>query len=108
MENIDRVLYAHSIDTAGLDYTSTMVKNFDQFMGVYGFIQPCDYQVKVVGDSGDDLVLDIIFSNPSSIEKFGTLLASFDYRLSVYGRVFTVGILTTVGTSIRVCMHTEQ
>ena len=94
MENIakDRVKFVHSVETGNIDYNTALVNYFDQLMGIYGFIQPCNYKTEII-ESGDNiLVLNISFPDGESALKICNILAVSDKRMTIYNRVFSIDV----------------
>lgn len=89
---MDRVEYLQSIDTGGLEYDKLIANCFDQFMGLYGFMQPCNYKTKVINSVDNMLLLEIEFTDMESSEKIMNMINSLNYIFSIYGRTFTFHI----------------
>lgn len=89
---MDRVQYVRSVDTGNLDYNSAIITYFDQLMGIYGFIQPCNYQVSIVESNINSIVLDIKFTDGKSALTIANVLNSSDKRITVYQRAFILDI----------------
>ncbi|MCM1219688.1 MAG: hypothetical protein NC548_34845 [Lachnospiraceae bacterium] len=104
---MDRVQYVHSVDTGNLDYGSAVLMHFDQLMGIYGFIQPCNYQVSIVESNSNYMVLDIKFTDGESALAIANILNSSDKRITVYQRVFTFNIEDCRLDTIRLRLITE-
>jgi hypothetical protein len=85
---MDRVEYAHSINTGSLDFSSAFINYFDQLMGVYGFIQPCNYQIEIVSSNNNILVLNMKFKDGESALKICSILSASDRVMQIYGRTF--------------------
>lgn len=94
MENKDRIQYAHSIDTGEkFEYSTVLLNNFDQLMGLYGFIQPCNYTVEIVDTRDDILILNMKFPDGESGLKIANLLNMSDKTLCVYQKVFEFNVV---------------
>ncbi len=109
METVDRIQYAHSIDTGGIDYSNAFTTYFDQLMGLYGFIQPCNYTISIVDTSSNSLTLDIKFNDGESATLITNILTNSDRKMEVYNKVFILNSLTTVNlNTLRMTLITEQ
>lgn len=85
---MDRVDYIHSIDTGELEYDSMLVNYFDQLMGLYGLMQPCNYSIKVINSSNELLLLELEFTDEISSSKIMNVLDSLNHVFCVYERRF--------------------
>ena len=99
MSYIDRAVYLHSIDTNNIDYNSIILKYFDQLMSIYGLLQTCNYTVKVLPSNNESLILDLVFSDDSSISRVLNIFN--DNRFTLYERTFTMNIIGSNSNSIQ-------
>ena len=91
---MDRVQFVHSIDTGQIDYNTALINYFDQLMGVYGYIQPCNYKTEIVESSNDILILNMKFPNEDSALKICSILSMSDKRMNIYNRIFSIDVST--------------
>lgn len=89
---MDRVEYLQSIDTGGLEYDKLIMNYFDQFMGLYGFMQPCNYKTKIIKFVENILLLEIEFTDMESSQRIMEMINSLNNIFSIYGRIFTFHI----------------
>lgn len=75
-----------------MDYNSAFINYFDQLMGVYGYIQPCNYQIDIVSSENNVLVLNIKFIDDGSTIEIFNILNSSDRVMQIYGRVFRFNV----------------
>lgn len=85
---MDRVEYAHSIDTGGSNFDTLFVNYFDQLMGLYGFIQPRNYEIRVISSDENSIFLDIKFYDEESAVKITDALNLLNHSIQIYGRSF--------------------
>lgn len=107
MEPVDRVQYVHSVETNGMDYSDAVLTYFDQLMGIYGFIQPCNYTISIVGSSGNSLTLDMKFNDGESALKIANILAMSDKKMEIYQRMFIINISNQSIDTLRLTLTTQ-
>ena len=91
MDTLDRVQFALSVDTGSFDYESVMLRFFDQLMGIYGMIQPCNYTVAIIDTTNENLTLDIKFNDSVTAPKVANILSSsIDKQFIIYQRMFNI------------------
>lgn len=108
MEYMDRVQFAHSIDTGCIDYNTALVNNFDQLMGLYGFIQPCNYKTEIKETRDNILVLHITFPDGDSALKISNVINSMDKRIFIYNRIFSIDVSMVSLNTLQMKFITEQ
>lgn len=91
---MDRVSFAHSINTGNIDYNTAFINYFDQLMGLYGFIQPHNYHIEIVSSENNNLLLNLKFSDGDSAIKIANILNVSDGTMTIYGRVFRFSVST--------------
>lgn len=107
MDMTDRVQYVHSVDTGNLDYSSAILMHFDQLMGIYGFIQPCNYKISIVESSSNYVVLDMKFNDGKSALSIANILNLSDRKITIYQRVFVLNMENINLDTIRLRLITE-
>lgn len=95
MNDKDRVQYAHSVETGFMDFTTAFTAYFDQLMGIYAVVRPCNYTVEVVDALQNCFVINMKFEDDESSDKAVEVLRQLG-EFDIYGNKFSINNITVV------------